>query len=85
MFDCFSCLIEMSIFFLISPCDYYILNIVNCMHAEFFVSIHVFEIRFMYFIANIMCQMLQKSFSLNCEIANSEGILSKSLMLPLHH
>lgn len=75
----------MSIFSVISLCDYYILNIVNRMHAEFFVSIHVFEIRFMYFIANIMCQMLQKSFSLNCEIANSEGILSKSLMLPLHH
>lgn len=60
MFDCFSCLIEMSIFFLISPCDYYILNIVNRMHAEFFVSIHVFEIRFMYFIANNVSNASEK-------------------------
>lgn len=53
-------LIEMSIFSLISPCDYYILNIVNCMHAEFFVSIHVFEIRFMYFIANNVSNTSEK-------------------------
>lgn len=50
----------MSIFSLISPCDYYILNIVNCMHAEFFVSIHVFEIRFMYFIANNVSNASEK-------------------------
>lgn len=46
---------------------------------------YIFEIRFMrrFLFWNDVLNALKK-FLAYCEIGNSEGILSKSLMLPLH-